>query len=48
MALTPRGKALIAGVAAVALVGGGALVMTGNAGPVNTLAEKVGITEPPP
>jgi len=48
VALTSRGKALIAGVAAVALVGGGALVMTGNAGPVNTLAKKIGIAEPEP
>jgi Protein of unknown function (DUF3048) N-terminal domain/Protein of unknown function (DUF3048) C-terminal domain len=48
VALTPRGKALIAGVAAVAVVGGGALVMTGNAGPITTIAAKVGITEPAP
>jgi hypothetical protein len=48
VALTPRGKALIAGVAAVALIGGGALVYTGNAGPVNTLAEKVGLKDPAP
>ena len=48
MALTSRGKALVAGVAAVAVVGGGALVMSGNAGPINTIAAKVGITEPAP
>jgi Protein of unknown function (DUF3048) N-terminal domain/Protein of unknown function (DUF3048) C-terminal domain len=48
VALTPRGKGLIAGVAALAIIGGGALVMTGNAGPVNTLAEKVGLKEPEP
>lgn len=48
MALTPRGKALIAGVAVVAVVVGGALVMTGNAGPINTIARKVGISEPAP
>lgn len=47
MALTPRGKGMIAGVAAVALIGGGALVYTGNAGPVNTLAEKVGLNPEP-
>jgi len=48
VALTPRGKAMIAGVAAVALIGGGALVYTGNAGPVNTLVEKVGLKDPAP
>lgn len=48
MALTSRGKALIAGVAAVAVVAGGVLIFTGNAGPVNTLASKIGITDPAP
>jgi len=48
VALTPRGKGLIAGVAALAVIGGGALVYTGNAGPVNEITDKVGITHTEP
>ncbi|MEO8475644.1 MAG: DUF3048 domain-containing protein [Actinomycetota bacterium] len=48
MALTSRGKTLIAGVATVALVGGGALVFTGNAGPVSTITTKFVGADPDP